>query len=267
VRIAALLALSCLVFSAAGAARAEDEPNAAELAASSIERAFGGTRVEIWRSLWKDQEITYGIARRWNASRPEVQIQVFEPRRFAGLAFLIRRLDNGAPGIEYYHAPKVFPNSSKTGRTFEIEVASPLEHLPFAPGLPPLVDFWPERASDFQFARLDDEEVSGKPCRVLLAHLRHSEGDYDTIVTKLARDSGLALETQYLLGKHLVRRVTVLPTDIDRSQTRPVVRKRTVERTGEADQILTLENFNLDPVFPDQFFTSSNLRTGRFPSY
>jgi hypothetical protein len=251
-----------------GSVRADDdEPNAAQLAASSIDRAFGGSRVEIWKSEWKDQVLVYGVARRWNASRPEVEIKVFEPKHLSGLAFLIRRLDTGAPGVEYYHAPKVFPNSSKTGRTFAIEGASGLEALPYGPGLPPLIDVWPERASNYQFTRLADTEVAGKPCRVLEARLRHSEGDYDTIVTSLARDSNIALDTQYLLERRLVRRVTVLPTDIDRSENRPVVRKRTIERTGEAPQILTLVSFNLDPVLPDDFFTSSNLRTGRFPSY
>jgi hypothetical protein len=86
-------------------------------------------------------------------------------------------------------------------------------------------------------------------------------------VTSLARDSNIALETRFLRGEKWVRRVTIASTDIDRTDSRPVARRRSVEWPGEATQVLTLERFSLDPVFPDQLFTSSNLRTGRFPSY
>jgi len=179
----------------------------------------------------------------------------------------LRPREGSLPSIVYYRSAKMFGADPKSDRVLDVQVASPIERLPFAPGLPALAELWPVRASDYQLARLPDQDVAGKGCRALELRLRRSDGDYDRVVTLLARDSSLALQTEYLLGNRLVRRVTVSPSDIDRSAERPVVRRRTITRPGDGDQVLTLENFNLDPVLPDQLFTSSNLRTGRFPSY
>jgi hypothetical protein len=266
-RFASFAALVLCAAALAGRARADDEPNAAELAALANERAFGANAVEIWKSQWQTFEVSYGVARRWTGGKVEVFVRVFEPHKYDPLSFLLRAREDGAPGIEYFRSPKLFGPDARSGRTLDVVVASPIERLPFVPGLPALADLWPQRLSDFELARLPDRESDGKPCRVLEERLRRSDGDYDRIVTLLARDSGLALETQYLRGERLVRRVTVLSSDIDQSGERPVARRRTVERPGDPDQVVSLESFNLDPVFPDQLFTSSNLRTGRFPSY
>jgi hypothetical protein len=265
VRIAPLALVLCAIV-LAGPGRG-GEPDAAALAAQASERAFGGNAVEVWKSEWQNLSLSYGVARHWTGGKVEVFVRVFEPHKYDPLSFLLKEREDGAPGIEYFRSPKLFGMDAKSGRMLDVVLASPLERLPFAPGLPALVDIWPPRASDFQLARLPDRESDGKPCRVLEQRLLHGAGDYDRIVTLLARDSGLALETQYLRGERLVRRVTVLASDIEQSDDRPIVRRRTVERPGEADQIFTLENVNLDPVLPDQLFTSSNLRAGRFPSY
>jgi len=86
------------------------------------------------------------------------------------------------------------------------------------------------------------------------------------VVTLVARDSDLSLESRFYLGDKLVRRVASAAKDVDTSGERPVIRRRVVEQPGDADQVLSLERFSPDPVFPDQLFTSQNLRTGRFPS-
>ena len=265
-RIAARITFATLALWVA-AARADTEPTAAELAALATEQAFGGDAVEVWKSEWQGQEITYGVARRWQSGQLQVLLRVFTPHKYEALSFLLRPRKGGLPAIEYYRSPKLFPPSAKTGRTLDVQVASPIERLPFAPGLPTPSDLWPARASDFQLARLPDSEIDGKPCRVLEQRLRTRDGAYDRIVTSLARDSNVALETLFLRGEKWVRRVTIASADVDRTDARPVARRRSVERPGEATQVLTLERFSPDPVFPDQLFTSSNLRTGRFPSY
>lgn len=265
-RFRSLAALALCLAGITRPARAEDEPNAAQLAALANERAFGTNAVEVWKSEWQNFEVSYGVARRWTGGKLEVFVRVFEPHKYDPLSFLLRARDDGGPGIEYFRSPKLFGIDARSGRTLDVVVASPIERLPFVPGLPALAELWPQRLADFELARQPDRESDGKPCRVLEERLRHSDGDYDRIVTLLARDSSLALETQYLRGERLVRRVTVLASDIENGEA-PHVRRRTVERPGEVDQVFTLENFNLDPVLPDQLFTSSNLRTGRFPSY
>jgi hypothetical protein len=269
VRVALVLAFVSLACCAPARAGADDaEPTAAELAARAAERAFGANAIEVWKSEWQDSELTFGVARRWRNGELAVLLHVLTPHKYDELGFLFRARASGLPAIEYFRSPKLFGVDQRSGRTLDIQVASPIERLPFAPGLPALADLWPPRASDFQVTRLADAQVDGKPCRVFEQRLRRSDGAYDRIVTSLSRDSNLALDTQYLRGKRLVRRVTVASTDVDRSDAeRPVVRRRSIERPGEATQVLTLERFSPDPVFPDQLFTSSNLRTGRFPSY
>ena len=266
-RIASLAALALCAAALAAPARAGDEPDPAQLAALARQRNFGTTAVEVWKSEWQGQELSYGVARRWVSGKAEVFVRVFEPHKYEPLAFLIREREDGAPGIEYFRSPKLFGVDRRTGRTLDVVLASPIERLPFAPGLPALADLWPQRASDFALARLADRASDGRPCRVLEERLRAGAGDYDRVLTFLARDSGLALETQYLRGEHLVRRVTVSAGDVEGAGESAVIRRRTIERPGEADQVVTLLNFNLDPVLPDQLFTSSNLRAGRFPSY
>lgn len=265
-RLARWLALLLTLLSAS-APRAEEEPNAAELAALATQAAFGANAIEIWKSEWDDRELTFGIARHWQSGKVEVLLRVLAPHKYEELGFLFRARASGAPAVEYYRTPKLFPIDLRSGRVIEYQVASPIERLPFAPGLPALADVMPPRPSELQATRLPDAEVAGKACRVLELKARRSDGDYDHVVTSLARESNVALETRYLRGDRLVRRVTIMPSDIDRTDSRPVARRRTVERPGEKTQVLILERFSLDPVFPDQLFTSSNLRTGRFPSY
>ena len=267
-RQALLLALACSLPWLAGHARAdEDEPNAPQLAIDIIQHAFAGDVIEIWKSEWSGAELSFAVGRHWQAGKPRVRLQVLGPHKYDSLAFLIQPRPQGGPGFIYYRSSKLFPPGSQSDRSTDLEVASPIERLPFAPGLPSTMELWPMRLSDYTLTRLPDSTISGKPCRVLEWKLRRSDGDYDRIVTTVAHDSNLALDTQYLRGNHLVRRVTVLPTDIDHTGSRPVVRRRTVERPGDPPQVFMLESFSLDPVFPDEFFTSSNLRTGRFPSY
>jgi hypothetical protein len=43
--------------------------------------------------------------------------------------------------------------------------------------------------------------------------------------------------------------------------------RRSVERPGSDTQVFSLIRLMLDPVLPDQLFTTQNLKLGRFPSY
>src|SRR5262249_13086052 len=146
----------------------------------------------------------------WQAGKLAVMLRVFSPHKYDPLAFLLRPRDGSLPSIVYYRSAKLFPVDPKTGRTLDVQVGSPIERLPFAPGLPALADLWPPRASDFSLHRLPDAEVQGKPCRVLEAQLRNRSGDYDRIVTSLTRDTNVALDTTYFRGEKWVRRVTIL---------------------------------------------------------
>jgi len=264
----ALASAAAIALFALAAAAAEPEPTAAELAQRAATQAFGGEAVEIWKSEWNDDELVFGVARRHDAGKLQVFVRVFAPHKYEPLSFLILPGSDGAPIIEYYRSPRLFdPRDPRNGRTLEVQVASAIERLPFAPGLPSLAELWPPRADGASLARLPDESSDSTPCRVLERRLREPDGPYDRVVTLLARDSDLALESRFYLGDKLVRRVVVAARDVDRSGERAVARRRVVEQPGEADQVLSLERFSLDPVFPDQLFTSQNLRTGRFPSY
>jgi hypothetical protein len=261
--LAAAVALSALC-----AVAAEPEPSAVELAQRAAAQAFGGDAVEVWKSDWNGDELVFGVARRHQSGKLQVVLRVLAPHKYEPLSFLIQPGAGGAPIIEYYRSPRLFdPRDPRIGRTLEVQVASPIERLPFVPGLPALADLWPPRDDGASLARLPDESVDGTACRALERRLREPDGAYDRVVTLLARDSDLALESRFYLGDKLVRRVAVAAKDVDRSGDRPVARRRVVESPGDADQILSLERFSLDPVLPDQLFTSQNLRTGRFPSY
>jgi outer membrane lipoprotein-sorting protein len=267
-RVAAGLALLSLALGVSGRSLAAGaEPDAAELAKRAAAAAFGSDAVEIWKSDWQGQELSFGVARRHENGKLELYLRVFAPHKYDPLAFLIEARKDGLPGILYYRSPRVFPPGRLIDRTLDVEIASPLEPLPFVPGLPSLVDLWPRRAEDYAVARLADDASDGTPCRVLESRPKTEDGAYDRIVSLLAKDSDVALETRYYRGDKLVRKVTIAAADLDTSAGRAFARKRVVEKTGEPPQVLSLERFSLDPVFPDQLFTSLNLRAGRFPSY
>lgn len=265
----AFASVVAIALCARGAAAADAEPSAAELAQRAAAQAFGGDALEVWKSEWNDQELVFGIARRHASGKLELFLRVLAPHKYEPLSFLLQPGADGAPIIEYYRSPKLFdPRESRDpriGRTLEVQVASAIERLPFVPGLPTLAELWPPR-DGASLTRLADESSDGIPCRVLERKLREPDGAYDRVVTLVARDSDLSLESRFYLGDKLVRRVASAAKDVDTSGERPVIRRRVVEQPGDADQVLSLERFSPDPVFPDQLFTSQNLRTGRFPS-
>jgi hypothetical protein len=138
----------------------------------------------------------------------------------------------------------------------------------FVQGLPALADVWPEATSDFTYRRLPDETLENVKCRVLESQPKKKDGAYDRIVTVLTPDSNVALEKRWLRGEKVVRVDRVAVADIDTTQGRPYARRREIQQSGGGPaQIVVVGNFSLDPVLPDQLFTSSNLRIGRFPSY
>jgi hypothetical protein len=263
----ALASAAAIALFALCALASEPEPTAAELAQRAAAQAFGGDALEIWKSDWNDEQLVFGVARRHQAGKLQVFVRVLAPHKYEPLGFLLQPGSDGGPIVQYFRSPRLFPPDRRTGRTLEVQVASAIERLPFVPGLPALADLWPPRADGASLARLPDESADGIPCRVLERRLREPDGAYDRVVTLLARDSDLALESRFYLGDKLVRRVAVAAKDVDRSGERPVARRRVVEEPGDADQVLSLERFSPDPVLPDQLFTSQNLRTGRFPSY
>ncbi|HTO69878.1 MAG TPA: outer membrane lipoprotein-sorting protein [Myxococcota bacterium] len=264
-RLALALALACL----AGATRSgAAEPAAPELAKRAEAAAFGTDAVEVWKTEWSGEALTFGVARRHENGKFELFLRVFAPHKYEPLSYLFLPDPGGAPLVQYYRSQRIFPLGARTNRTLEVEIASAIERLPFVPGLPALDDLWPRRADRFAFARLADEKADdGTPCRVLESRPREPDGAYDRIVTLLARDSDVALESRFYLGDRLVRRVTVSPSDVEMSDGHSVVKRRTIDPPSGDSQVLTLERFSLDPVFPDQLFTTQNLRAGRFPSY
>jgi hypothetical protein len=268
VRSALLLALALTLGVSLAPRAAGDEPSAAELFSAWQSQLFGASSVETWRGDWQGQELVIGVARRWTDGVPQVLLHVFEPHNYDTLGFLLHQRDGGAtPVIEYYRSPRIFPPGPRIGRVVELVLPSAIERLPYMPGLPALVDLWPSRAEDFAHVRLPDVEISHVPCRVIESRPRDASGNYDRVVTSLARDSGVALDTTWFRGERIARRVTVAPADVERSGGRALPKRRVVDADGSEAQVLERKVVNLEPVFPDQLFTSSNLRAGRFPSY
>ncbi|MFI5316685.1 MAG: hypothetical protein ACHQ6T_13370 [Myxococcota bacterium] len=268
-RVATLLSLACALQLPLHAAAVEPsaEPTANELAASARAALFASNVVEVWQTDWQGLELTLGVARRWESGEPQVLLRILKPYKYSELAYLLRPRKAGGPRIEYYRSPRMFPAGARAGRTLEVTTASRIERLRFVPGLPTLADLWPEDPAGFRYARLPDEQVEGVPCRVLETRPIEADGGYDRIVTALARDSSVALETRWFRGERQVRRIAVQPQDVEKVDGKSVVRKRLIEQQGSPPQSVDVVRFSIDPVFPDQLFTTSNLRTGRFPSY
>jgi hypothetical protein len=193
---------------------------------------------------------------------------VLDPHKYKTLGFLMKQRKNDQPSVTYYRSKEMFPLSRKTGRTVDVVVASWIERLPFVQGLPALADVWPESTSDFTYRRLPDETIENVKCRVLESQPKKKDGAYDRIVTVLTPDSNVALEKRWLRGEKVVRVDRVAAADIDVTQGRPFARSHVIEQSGGGPaQTIVVGNFSIDPVLPDQLFTSSNLRIGRFPSY
>src|SRR5262245_29451412 len=133
--------------------------------------------------------------------------------------------------------------------------------------MPALADVWPQTLSDYTYKRLPDETLENVKCQVLESTPVRRDGGFDRIVTLLTPDSHVALETRWLRGEKVVRLDRVNPKDIDTAQGRPVVLRREITRGSDAPQRIVVGNYSLDPVLPDQIFTTANLRIGRFPSY
>jgi hypothetical protein len=265
-KLVAVFALSaCAVL--ARAAEPAAEPSAAEIAAAYAEQRFGGNVVEVWQTDWQGLTLELGVARRWEAGAPEVLLRVLKPHKYEALAFLLKARKDGGPSVTYYRSSKMFPPGRRTGRTLDVVLASQIERLPFVAGLPTLADLWPARASDFTYRRLPDETIENTACRVLESRPVKSDRGYDRIVTAIARDSGVALETRYLKGDRLVRLDRVPVHDVDTSGARAIARRHEISQSGGPPQIVAVGPVTFDPVLPDQLFTSANLRTGRFPSY
>jgi len=265
----ALLAVSVLALAAAArAAEPAAEPTAAQLAAAAFEQRFSGNVVEVWSTDWDGLQLTLGVARRWESGKPEVLLRVLDPHKYKTLGFLLKERKNDQPSVTYYRSKEMFPPSRKTGRNLDVVVASWIERLPFVQGLPTLADLWPQPTSDFTHRRLPDETVQDVKCHVLESVPVKKDEAYDRIVTLLAPDSSVALEKRWLRGEKVVRVDRVGIKDIDTTQGRPFARRHEIEQTGGGPaQIVVVANYSLDPVMPDQIFTTANLRIGRFPSY
>jgi len=250
------------------AAEPAAEPSAAQLAEAAFQQRFGGNVVEVWKTDWDGLELQLGIARRWEGNAPQVVLRVLDPHKYRTLSFLMKPRKNDTPSVSYYRSKEMFTPSRKTGRTLDVVVASWIERLPFIQGLPSLADVWPEAISDFTYKRLPDETIEDVKCRVLESVPKRKDAAYDRIVTLLTPDSNVALEKRWLRGEKVVRTDRVAPKDIDTSQGRPIaLRHEIVQSGGGAAQIIVVGRFSLDPVLPDQLFTTQNLRIGRFPSY
>lgn len=266
----ALLALGLLAAAPATARAAEPgaEPTAEQLAAAAFEQRFGGNVVEVWKTDWDGLTLVLGVARRWEGGKPDVLLRVLDPYKYKTLGFLLKERKNDQPSVTYYRSKEMFPPSRKTGRNLDVVVASWIERLPFIQGLPALADLWPQPVSEFTHRRLPDETLQDVRCYVLESVPKRKDGGYDRVVTVLAPDSNVALEKRWLRGEKIVRVDRVLRKDIDTAQGRPYARRHEIEQAGGGPaQIIDVANYSLDPVMPDQIFTTANLRIGRFPTY
>lgn len=250
---------------AGGASAAE--PTAEALARAWFDQLYAGNSVAVWSSEWGGSEFVLGIARRWQEGRPEVFVHVFAPRVYDELNFLLRERDERRLELLYFRTPKLFRGGQKAARVATTRVPDPLERLPFAEGLPAVVDVEPVRADDYVFARLPDAKLANRPCRVVEGKPRAANLGFDLVRITLASETGVALETTWFRSGEIVRRVQVDPADVRDYDGRALPSRVTVERPGNGAQIFSVRSLRLDPPLPDQLFTTQNLKLGHFPSY
>jgi hypothetical protein len=243
------------------------EPTAEALAQAWFDQLYGGNSVAIWTSEWGGSEFVLGVARRWEAGRPEVFVHVFSPRVYDELNFLLRERDEQRLELLYFRTPKLFRGGQKAARVATTRVPDPLERLPFAEGLPAVVDVEPVRAGDYVFTRLPDTKFANRPCRVIEGKPRATNLGFDLVRITLASETGVALETAWFQSGEIVRRAQVDPADVRDYDGRALPSRITVERPGNSAQIFSVRSLRLDPPLPDQLFTTQNLRLGHFPSY
>jgi hypothetical protein len=243
------------------------EPAPEALAQAWFDQLYGADSIAIWRSEWAGGELVYGVARRWHLGQPEIFVHIFAPRAYDELNFLLREREDARSELLYYRTPKLFPGGAKAARVMPTSVPAPLERMPFAQGLPALVDVKPPVASDFAFTRLPDASVAKRPCRVLEGRPRSAELGFDRVRLSLARETGVALETAWYSADTLLRRVLVDPADVRDYDGRMLPARISVEQPGNETQVYALSSLRIDPVFPDVLFTTQNLKLGRFPSY
>lgn len=259
------LLLAALAAPAAAQSPAEPEPEA--LAQAWFDQLFGGDAVEIWKTEWAGRELVFAVARRWQAGRPELFVHILAPRAYDELNFLLRDRKKDEPELLYYRTPKMFPGGRKAARVMPTSVPTPLERLPFAEGMPAMADISPPRASEYSFTRLPDANVANRPCRVIEGRAQARDLGFDRVRFSLAKETGVALETVWLKGDEIVRRVDIEPGAAQDNGGRFLPTRRSVELPGSGTQVFTLGQLMLDPDFPDQLFTTQNLKLGRFPSY
>ncbi len=258
----ALVAAPALARCEAGA-----EPAPEALAQAWFDQLHGGNAVGVWTTEWAGGELVFGIARRWQDGRPEVFVHIVAPRAYDELNFLLRERADARRELLYYRTPKLFPGGGKAARVMPAVVPDLLERLPFAQGLPAIVDVEPTRAADYSFTRLADARVANRPCRVIEGRPRAADLGFDLVRYSLASETGVALETAWLRAGEIVRRVEVDPEAVRDYDGRFLPTRRSVERPGNSTQVFSLTTLRLDPPLPDQLFTTQNLKLGHFPSY
>jgi hypothetical protein len=270
-RAARTVCLALALLAGAGSARAQDapaaEPAPEALAQAWFDQLWGGDAVELWTTEWSGQGLSYGVARHWTGGRAEVFVSLLAPHTYVELNFLLREREDGRREVLYYRTPKLFPLGRKTARVMPVAHPTPLERLPFAPGLPAIAEVEPVRAADYRFTRLPDATVAKQPCRVIEGRPHATDLGFERVVYSLSRETGVALETTWFANDKLVRRVTTLPSDVRDDDGRFLPTRRTVDQLGLDTQHFVRTRLMLDPVFPEKQFTTQNLKTGRFPSY
>jgi hypothetical protein len=262
-----IAALALVAATALARAESAGEPAPEALAQAWFEQLHGGNAIGIWTTEWAGGEIVFGVARRWVDGRPEVFVHIYKPRVYDELNFLLRERAEARLELLYYRSPKLFPRGAKAARVMPTTVPDPLERLPFAEGLPALVDVEPARAAEYRFTRLPDARVANRPCRVIEGRPVAADVGFDVVRYSLASETGVALETAWLRAGELVRRVEVDPSAVRDYDGRFLPTRTTVERPGNSTQVFSLSTLRLDPPLPDQLFTTQNLKLGRFPSY
>jgi hypothetical protein len=263
--VALALALPARAQSPAEAPPAEPAPEA--LAQAWFDQLFGGDAFEIWQTEWSGESLSYGVARRWQEGRPELFVHIVAPRAYDELNFLLRERDEQRFEILYYRTPKLFPGGSKTARVMPIAKPGPLERLPFAPGLPVIAELVPAHSGEYTWSRLPATRIKTADCRVIEGRPLAADRGFDRVVLALARETGVALDTKWFQGASLVRHVTTAPADVRDEDGRFLPIRRSVEQPGQEIQDFVSLRLMLDPVFPEQLFTTQNLKTGRFPTY
>jgi hypothetical protein len=244
-----------------------DDPAARRLAEAWFDQLLGFDALEAYEVPFESIRISFVIARRWTGDTVRILIDVVEPKVMDEIAALFLQNQERGDDFFVYMTPQIPNPAERRVRRF---LAPRLDFsMPFGGIAVPIGEVRPFLRGELDgFRRLPDEVVSGEPCRVVEADVVNERFQFDRLRLALSDRTGVALETRYVKGDRIVRRILVDPGDVESQGGRMLPTRRRIETSVKRGGLdLVLRNLMIDPVLPDRLFTSHSLRYQRFPTF